>query len=130
MPAKPVAVEGMNIKVQPPVQGLVTVITPPSQIAKITDKGIYAGPLQFSVANITQAALGSVVPGALPMAVIMPTTALTTAENKQVIREGDMINGLIAVGAMHNGPAGVPIPSVITFDVKIEKAGQTLSPSD
>ncbi len=124
MSTKEIANADMTIEVVAPAQGQVSVISQPSMDVKIGGSGVYSGPLQFSVSNITSPGMGLAVPGTFPSGAIQPTAADTMAENKPVLRVGDKIDGLVSADAMNPGPNG-NVPSPITFSVEIKDAGQT-----
>jgi len=123
MSTKEIANANMTIEVVSPASGQVTVISQPSTNVKAGGAGVYRGPLQFSVSNITSPGNGTAAPGMLPMGVVQPTASDTKADSMAVIRVGDKAEGLVSVGAMNAGSP--PTPAVINFTVEIKDAGQT-----
>ncbi|SHO56469.1 hypothetical protein [Vibrio quintilis] len=125
MATKPVAVPGMTFQFSPAsVSGVVQVLTPPSMKLTAGGKGVYLGPVSVLITNIRQADKGSVVPG-IYQGTFRPTAKKLLAPGKAALREGDEIAGCSDMGmAMKPGPNGVPVPSPISFRIKIKNPGQ------
>lgn len=121
MSAKFVAVEGCTVEVQSPASGQVSINAQPSSKVSAGGSGVYSGMLDISVSNVTQAALGSAVPGTATGA-ILATASDTKADGQPVMRVGDEIT-LVAADAQTSTSSG-PVPGPITLTVKITDAGQ------
>ena len=126
---KAVAVNGCTLTITTVgVSGTITIISIPSLKVKADGKGVYSGDLEFKVDNIIGIApAGSSHTGTVASAKISPTAIKTKAEDKFVIRIGDKVSNLSAVGATEPNipPPGNTKPSTIIFDVEITNAGQT-----
>ena len=121
---KEIACESMTIKITTPgVMGQINLISQPDLKNRADGKKIYVGDLNFSVSNIIQTPCGTASPGMVASATISPTATKNMVGGKNVLRVGDKVTGLSAVGATQ--PASpTPTPCSITFDVEITDAGQ------
>lgn len=125
MALKNIANENMTIEiVTPGVTGTISLVSTPSTKVKADGVGVYRGSLQFGVSNIQQSPCGTASPGSVASASISPTTSKVKADGQLVLREGDKVTGLSAVGATQPGTPS-PIPCTIIFDVEITNAGQS-----
>jgi hypothetical protein len=128
MSQKLVAVDGMTLTITSAgVNGTITIVSMPSTKVLAGNKGVYSGELQLMVSGITGIPpAGSSSPGTATCS-ISPTATKTKAENKLVIRVGDKIQNVSAVGATEPNPPppGNTKPSTIVFDIEITNAGQT-----
>lgn len=106
------------------VSGVVSINSSPSTVLFANNKSVYAGPMILSITNIKKSSCGTATPGTAT-AIIQPTSKKITTQGKAVLREGDKVTGVKALGATEpNSPS--PTPCSIMFDVEITNSGQSV----
>jgi len=125
---KAVAVDGCTLTITTAgVNGTITIVSIPSLKSSAESKGIYSGDMQLLITGITGIPpAGSSSPGTASCS-ISPTAQKNKADGQLVVRVGDKVEQVSAVGATEPNPPppGNTKPSTIIFDVEITDAGQT-----
>ena len=124
MSLKNIAVNGFSYQISnPSVQATVTLTGTPSTKCKAGGNGICKDGFSATVSVITNPATGATIPDPGPYSVNFSATAQKVkADGSLVLRVDDKTGDITATPQIPGSP---PVPSPVTFHVKITAAGQT-----